>query len=308
MNLRRLRRHWDALGRTDPLWAVLTVPEKRGNRWGVEEFFATGGEEIEEVMGNLRSLGLEPKPGRALDFGCGPGRLTQALADRFDEAWGVDIAPSMIELANRYNRHPGRCRFFVNDSPDLSLFEDGSFDFIYSNITLQHIEPRYQEPYLTELLRVLAPGGLFVFQLPSRERIPQSDGPIAASDTSIPVSDAQTSASRSRLKERLKSRTPGPLLTLYRQGRAVMARLRRGSMKFIRHRPLLDLHQRWQARSAWLRKEWALRREGPRMEMWGTPQEEGVALLLRHGGRVLNMASDEWAPDWIGFRYTVTKD
>ncbi len=48
---------------------------------------------------------------RALDFGCGVGRLTQALARHFNIVDGVDIAPSMIELANQFNRSGGRCRY-----------------------------------------------------------------------------------------------------------------------------------------------------------------------------------------------------
>ena len=35
----------------------------------------------------------------ALDFGCGIGRLSQALAEHFDQVYGVDISPKMIELA-----------------------------------------------------------------------------------------------------------------------------------------------------------------------------------------------------------------
>lgn len=275
MNLKRLRRNWDALGKTDPFWAILSVPDKKGNRWDLDEFLVTGKEEIDNTMADLGSLGLEPKRGRALDFGCGAGRLTQALAERFDEAWGVDIAQSMIELANRYNRHPGRCRYFLNDRPDLALFGDDSFDFIYSNITLQHIEPMYHGPYITEFLRVLVRGGLLVFQLPSTER---------TSDQRIPA--GKPARSGRSVKERVKQMTPEPVIDLYRRARARMV--------FI---------QRMQA----ARKEWTSRKEGPRMEMWGTPREEVEDLIASHGGKVLNAAPDRWAPDWIGFRYTVTK-
>jgi ubiquinone/menaquinone biosynthesis C-methylase UbiE len=269
MNLKRLRRNWDALGKTDPLWAILSVPEKKGNRWDLEEFLATGQEEIDNTMADLATLGLEPKSGRALDFGCGAGRLTQALADRFDEVWGVDIAPSMIELAHRYNRHPARCRYFLNDRPDLRLFEDGSFDFIYSNITLQHIEPTYHGSYLTEFLRVLVRGGLLVFQLPSRKRV-----------TPEPNPSGKPAGSKRPLKERVRPMTPDPLIDLYRWTRARVV----------------------------LRRMQDARKEVPRMEMWGTPREEVEELLRQHGGRLLDAATDEWAPEWVGFRYTVTKD
>jgi SAM-dependent methyltransferase len=200
MTLKRLRRQWDVLGRTDPFWAVLPADDKRGNRWSVEEFFATGEREIEDVTTYVESLGVKLDHGRALDFGCGPGRLTQALADRFEAVWGVDIAPSMIEQAKRHDRHPGKCHYCVNERPDLKMFDGESFGFIYSMIVLQHIEPRYQRAYISEFVRVLAPGGVLVFQLPS-EPIPRR------------------SAFWGRLKPVIKSITPGPLLSAYRRVR-----------------------------------------------------------------------------------------
>ncbi len=42
MTFKRLRRNWDALGKTDPFWAILSVPDKKGNRWDLDEFLATG--------------------------------------------------------------------------------------------------------------------------------------------------------------------------------------------------------------------------------------------------------------------------
>jgi len=198
VTLKRTRRHWDLLGRKDPLWAVLATPDKRGNRWRPDEFFATGEREIRDVMNDVDALGVQVDRSNALDFGCGVGRLTQALADRFETVWGVDIAPSMIELAKRFDRHPGRCRYLVNDTADLRMFGSGTFGFIYSNIVLQHIEPRYQRGYLKELVRVLAPGGVLVFQLPTEPVRPRvgADGP---------------------LKGAIRSFTPDPLLRAYRR-------------------------------------------------------------------------------------------
>ena len=73
----------------------------------------------------------------------------------------------MIKLAGEYNSHGDRCRYYVNDSDDLKLLEDNTFDFIYSNIVLQHMKPEYSKRYIREFLRVLAPGGVLVFQIPS---------------------------------------------------------------------------------------------------------------------------------------------
>jgi SAM-dependent methyltransferase len=149
------------------MWAVLATPEKKGNRWDADEFFATGIADVARVMHWIDEIGIARPRGRALDFGCGVGRLTQALAGHFDEVWGVDIAPSMIDGARRLDRTGGRCRYVVNATADLASFEDASFTFILSLIVLQHLDPDYIRGYLREFVRLLAPGGVLVFQLPA---------------------------------------------------------------------------------------------------------------------------------------------
>lgn len=168
MDLRKLQRHWNRLGSTDPMWAILTDPAKRHNRWDRAEFFATGRALIAGVLRDIAALGVTLPHSRALDFGCGVGRLTQALAGHFDAVVGLDIAPSLVHLANQYNSSPDRCRYVLNDRDDLGLFPDGEFDFVFSTIVLQHMHPRYAERYIAEFLRVLRPGGLAVFQVPDR--------------------------------------------------------------------------------------------------------------------------------------------
>lgn len=167
MRFGALKRNWEGLGRRDPLWAVLTDPDKQCGGWDVHQFFQTGVDEIVAVMRRADVLGLEVRRGRALDFGCGVGRLTQALGDHFERCDGVDISESMLTEARRHDRHGGRCTYYLNARPDLALFPDGVFDFVYTVIVLQHMEPRHSTVYIRELIRVLAPGGLLVFQVPS---------------------------------------------------------------------------------------------------------------------------------------------
>jgi ubiquinone/menaquinone biosynthesis C-methylase UbiE len=97
----------------------------------------------------------------ALDFGCGVGRATQALARRFAHCEGVDISLQMIEKAVAINQYP-HCRYSVHSDTRLP-FADESFSFIYSNIVLQHVPARFSQQYLRDFVRVLAPGGVLVF-------------------------------------------------------------------------------------------------------------------------------------------------
>lgn len=171
MSLRELRENWDQVAASDPWRAILGRPGE-GKQWDAREFFDSGLWEIDDVMRYAESLKLPARRHAALDFGCGAGRLTLGLARHFDSVTGVDVAPAMLALAREHNDQPDRCRYVLNDAPDLTQFSGGEFDLIYSNITLQHLRPRLVRTYLAEFVRVLAPEGLLLFHLPCRRLRP----------------------------------------------------------------------------------------------------------------------------------------
>lgn len=105
-----------------------------------------------------------------MDFGCGVGRLTQALAPAFGSVTGIDVSPTMIQLARRLNRYPDRVKYLLNERRDLSALSSATLDFIYSDIVLQHIPPSQSRVFVTEFLRTLRPGGIAVFQLTAERR------------------------------------------------------------------------------------------------------------------------------------------
>ena len=174
-DLLEIQKNWDELGKLDPLYAIKVGikkeggewESKKGGKWDLQEFFQTGIDEIDSIIKDMEQLNLKISYTRALDFGCGVGRVTQALSKYFDKVDGVDIAPSMIELANTYNRYEDRVHYYVNNKNSLEMFNDNTYDFIYSVEVFQHMHPQYQENYLSELLRILSPGGILVFELPS---------------------------------------------------------------------------------------------------------------------------------------------
>jgi SAM-dependent methyltransferase len=168
MSLARHKRDWEELASHDALWAVLTDPSRRAGGWEVAEFLRTGELEVDELLRRASELGLPARFGRALDFGCGAGRLTRALAGRFRECVGVDISEAMIEEARRLNADCEGCTFVVNETADLRRFSDAGFDLVYSTLVLQHLPTRaLVAGYAAEFVRLLAPGGAAVFQLPS---------------------------------------------------------------------------------------------------------------------------------------------
>ena len=166
-SLARLAREWDELAEADALWAVLSTPDRKGGRWTVREFLAAGEQEIAEQLGRAHAIyGLPHSHGRALDFGCGAGRLVHALSPRFKRVVGIDVSATMIGHARRLTDGCDNVTVVVNTDRTLP-FESGSFDFVYTSLVLQHVPTSEMvESYVRELVRVTAPQGIAVLQAP----------------------------------------------------------------------------------------------------------------------------------------------
>jgi SAM-dependent methyltransferase len=160
MSFEQVRADWTRLGAEDPLWAVLVADGKRGGRWDVEEFLDLGRQDVARARGILADLGLPTTWDRVLDFGCGAGRLSQALAEHADEVIGLDVSAPMLATARSLDRSDGRASFVLSEDPDLRAFPDGSFDLVFTERVLQHLPRPVLEGYLAEFVRVLRPGGL----------------------------------------------------------------------------------------------------------------------------------------------------
>jgi SAM-dependent methyltransferase len=163
------RRDWEDLSVLDPYWGILSEPARRFGRWDREAFFQTGREAVDALLRDSTRLGFPLARHDALDFGCGAGRLTQALSRHFERCLGLDISMQMIREARVVTSHIGNCRFAVHDTADLSFLDTSSFDLVLSFIVLQHIPSADAKArYVAEFVRVLRPGGLVAFQLPSQ--------------------------------------------------------------------------------------------------------------------------------------------
>ena len=87
--------------------------------------------------------GLAVPRRRALDFGCGVGRLTQALAEAFDRCDGVDISASMLDRrAANTAGIPTAVSFIGTQRRVFHCSRMGTFTFVYSTLVLQHMAPR----------------------------------------------------------------------------------------------------------------------------------------------------------------------
>ena len=142
-------------------------PDRKGGRWDLDAFLETGEVEVERTLGRVAELGLPERRDRALDFGCGVGRITRALAARFGEVVGLDASRTMVEHARRINEDVANASFLAGSLAEL---EPGSFDLTWSVLVLQHLAPDEVEPAIERLVALVRPGGAAVFQLPHATR------------------------------------------------------------------------------------------------------------------------------------------
>lgn len=111
----------------------------------------------ERLLERLQYFKLQPSD--ILDLGCGTGHFTRELSRRYPSAKviGADLAEGMIDFCRaRSNQEDYVCA----DALKLP-FESNSFDFVFSNLTIQWVEELPQ--LFQELNRVLKPEGLLLF-------------------------------------------------------------------------------------------------------------------------------------------------
>lgn len=148
---------WQELGATQPYWGVLTHPSYRTEALtddALAQFYGSGVDHVDRLVAQFQRLYGAAPQGRALDFGCGAGRLTEAMAAYAGETIGYDISPGMLNEARKRGTAS-----YVGELPD------GRFGWINSFIVLQHIPPERGMALIDDLLERLAPGGLLSLQL-----------------------------------------------------------------------------------------------------------------------------------------------
>jgi SAM-dependent methyltransferase len=150
---------WNRRARSDARYYVALG--RKSQSW--EDFFRGGEDLVRSLEHELARIATRTPPSdrRALEIGCGPGRLMLPLSAHFTEIHGVDVSERMVRLAQRNLAGIAHAHVHATSGTDLGRFEDQSFDFVYSYAVFQHIPSReIVLQYLLETRRILVNGGV----------------------------------------------------------------------------------------------------------------------------------------------------
>jgi SAM-dependent methyltransferase len=148
---------------------VLTGPQFRSANWSAESkraFFQLGEEHFARILRGCRRIDPAFHPKKALEFGCGVGRLLIPLAGVAEQVVGVDISSSMLKHAATHCQERGLRNVTLLPSDDSLSRVQGSFDLILSFIVFQHVPTRRGTVIFSKLLGLLNEGGIAAIHLP----------------------------------------------------------------------------------------------------------------------------------------------
>lgn len=171
--LERIAAYWGAIGVEAPHWSVLTqsryLPGEIERHKG--EFYASGQGDARLICSLLAQHGI-PAGGvaRVVEFGCGVGRVTLALARLFPEVTGCDVSDAHLGIARAEAEARQLGNIAWHRSTIAAPMPDTPCDLWFSRIVLQHNPPPIMAWLLRRAFRSLAPGGVAIFQVPTHAR------------------------------------------------------------------------------------------------------------------------------------------
>src|SRR5215472_11078826 len=139
--------------------------------WNLESFLDSGKHDYETLVAPvLNRLGIPTTGECMLELGCGAGRMTSVFASRYRRVLAVDVSSEMLTRGAKIHSSLENISWLLVGGDNLAGVESSSVDFAFSYLVLQHMPAEdLAMKYISEMLRVLRPGGAFLFQFNSSD-------------------------------------------------------------------------------------------------------------------------------------------
>jgi ubiquinone/menaquinone biosynthesis C-methylase UbiE len=158
----RMRKDWDERARSNAFHYIASWKQD----WEEDAFLRSGEEDyLKLVAATLERCGLESSGSAMLELGCGAGRMTGSFARRYERVIAVDLSAEMLSRAAGIHEARQNILWLRVGGANLACLKSEAVDFVFSYLVLQHLPSRdLVEGYLKEMVRVLRPGKVFLFQ------------------------------------------------------------------------------------------------------------------------------------------------
>jgi 2-polyprenyl-3-methyl-5-hydroxy-6-metoxy-1,4-benzoquinol methylase len=167
---------WEEIAASEAYFGVSTFEKYRSaelDEATKREFFESGREHVDLIFRELEdAFGPIGRSTKALDYGCGVGRVLLPLAERCGSVVGVDISSRMIDEARKNLTAAGLGSFELRRSEDFLDADGGEFDLVHSYIVLQHIEPQIGYGIVEKILNSLKRGGIGMIHVTHTDNAP----------------------------------------------------------------------------------------------------------------------------------------
>ena len=165
---REMARFWDKRARENAYFFINNTLSYRDP--DAERFWQSGEKDLDKL---LEMLGAQlHADDDVLEIGCGVGRMTRPIAARARRVVALDVSEKMLDRAREVNAGLRNVSWVRGEGSSLVGIEDESIDACISYVVLQHIpDPKMVLAYVTEMGRVLRPGGWALFQVSTDQRV-----------------------------------------------------------------------------------------------------------------------------------------
>jgi ubiquinone/menaquinone biosynthesis C-methylase UbiE len=157
-----MRRDWDERAKKNAFHYIASWRKE----WDLKSFLASGEEDYRKfVLPVLERCKIAPFGKVMVELGCGAGRMTLNFAICYERVLALDLSAEMLERARQVHSKQKNILWLRSSGADLACLASNSADFVFSYLVMQHLPSEdYVFAYVREILRVLRPGGAFLFQ------------------------------------------------------------------------------------------------------------------------------------------------